>query len=99
MTLPTVLPLDIIEAALIHRLALKGDGIEVSAVAYDPVSDSCEVCEPKDATMWSVYIHRDGKGVQCVADWKHKGSAFLHAMELLTTYPNLAHHGINDGSL
>jgi hypothetical protein len=83
----------------IHRLALRGDGLEVTPVSHDPVSDSCEPCSPEDASMWSVYIHRDGQGVQCIADWQWSEQAYYHAAELLAAYPNLAQHGIVDGSL
>lgn len=85
---------DMTPAADIHLLALHGDGLEVSPVREE--DGCCEVCEPDEATMWSVYIHRDGEGVQCVADWDQPEQAMLHARELLASYPCLARHGINN---
>lgn len=79
----------------IHRLAIKGDGLEVSPVCEDDAG-GCYVCEPEEATMWSVYVHIDGQGVQCVADWDQPEQAERHARELIAAYPCLARHGINN---
>jgi hypothetical protein len=87
----------IMDAAMIHDLAVKGDGIEISPVKED--ATSVEVCSPADATAWSVYIHRDGDGVECIADWDHPGQAERHARELLSAYSNLAEHGIIRGGV
>ena len=97
MTLPIAI---IGDPVVIHRLALRGDGIEVSAVREvdGAFSHHCEVCTEAEATMWSVYIHIDGEGVDCVADWQTYLQAHAHAAELLAAYPNLAHHGIYNGS-
>ncbi len=85
---------NIIPPDQIHALALKGDGLEVSPVREE--DGNCEVCEPEEATMWSVYIHIDGQGVQCVADWDQPEQAEHHARELIAAYPCLARHGINN---
>lgn len=43
------------------------DAVEVHPVIQ--LEDGvCEVCEPKDASFYSVYLHNVGGGIQCIAD-------------------------------
>lgn len=82
----------IIEPTRVHSLARQGDGLEIAPVREE--AGDCAVCQPHEATMWSVYIHREGQGVQCIADWNTPEQCEAHAAELLASYPNLKAHGI-----
>lgn len=87
----------------VSEIIAKGDGLEVSPVIDD--GECCYVCEEGEETMWSVYVHLDGEGVQCIADFEVKdyvtraaaeGLAFAYAKRLLELYPQLLKHGINN---
>lgn len=48
-----------------------------------------EQCEPKDAQFWSVYVHYEGGGLDCIADCEteeqaNKVKEFL--LELITRF-------------
>lgn len=94
--MPREQPLDIARPDILSRLAREGDGIEVSPVREH--NGTAEVCEPDEATMWSVYIHRMWVGVTCIADYADEQDALDYARELLTVYPNLMAHGINNAN-
>lgn len=54
------------------------NNIEVSPVKVvmdDVYGNFVEVCDGKDADMWSVYLHDVNGGVQCIADCESEDDA------------------------
>lgn len=90
---------DALPYALMVELLRTGDGLEVSPVMRDGYS--CAVCEPSEADMWSVYVHRPTGGVQCLGDFlldhgHGEADAMAFAERLLERHRNLMRHGINN---
>lgn len=53
--------------------------LEIHPVIEDPESGWCEVCQPNEASFWSVYAHLKDGGCECLTDVPTKGEA-LSAM-------------------
>jgi hypothetical protein len=89
-----------VSVADLADLIAHGDGVEVMPCATD--GESCEPCPADAADMWSVYIHRDGHGVQCIGDFEiqddhrdsAKAAAIRYAESLLEQHPQLRKYGV-----
>ncbi|MBN9491653.1 MAG: hypothetical protein J0H44_30820 [Alphaproteobacteria bacterium] len=87
-------------ADYLTNLIAQGDGVEVMPCATD--GERCEPCSADQADMWSVYIHRDGHGVQCIGDFEIEGNnrnsakaaAIRYAEALIKLHPQLCKHGV-----
>ena len=89
-----------VSAGDLAKLVAHGDGVEVMPCATD--GERCEPCSADQADMWSVYIHRDGHGVQCIGDFEIEGdyrnsakaAAIRYAEALIKLHPQLRKHGV-----